>query len=94
MVALSLRAAALAPAQVAPGLNRIVEVLHGLLLQPSLTLAVGSAFRPVLLSLVGALVDARVGGAIQPDASHAAITIALISLTELAPHLERSDLTS
>ena len=80
----------LATAQVPPSPRRIFAALQGLLLRTSLTLAVGSAFRPVLLSLVGSLVDARIGGAFQPDASHAAVAVALISLMELAPHLERS----
>ena len=79
-----------AAAQVPPSLRHIFAALQGLLLRPSLTLAVGGAFRPILLSLMGSLVDARLGGAFQPHASHAAVAVALISLMELAPHLERS----
>ena len=75
--------------QVPPSLRRVFAALQGLLLQPSLTLGVGGLFRLVLLSLAGSLVDARLGGAFQPDASHAAVSVALISLLELAPHLAR-----
>lgn len=67
----------------------MLEALEGLLLRPSMTLAVGSAVRPVLLSFVSDFVRARVGGALQPGMSHAAVSVALISLLELAPHLDR-----
>lgn len=72
-----------------PSSRRILDALQSLLIRPNLTLGIGSGFRPVLLSLVSALVDARLSSATSSEASHAAVSVALISLLDLAPHLER-----
>ena len=69
-----------------------------LLLRPALTAGVAALFRPVLLPLASALVDARLSGAGHGgaagggpsgalEASHGAVAVALVTLTELAPHL-------
>lgn len=69
-----------------------------LLLRPALTAGVAALFRPVLLPLASALVDSRLSGAGHSgaagtraggalEASHGAVAVALITLTELAPHL-------
>lgn len=72
-----------------PSIRHILDALQGLLIRPSLTLGIGSCFRPVLLSLVSAFVDARLSGATRSGPSHAAVSVALISLLDLAPQLER-----
>ena len=77
------------PVQAAIVLPALVNVLQKALLQPSMTLAVGSCFRPLLLPLVDSVVEQALGAGHQGGASHAAISVALISLLELAPHLER-----
>ncbi|EIE25917.1 hypothetical protein COCSUDRAFT_12734, partial [Coccomyxa subellipsoidea C-169] len=69
-------------------IRHILDALQGLLIRPSLTLGIGSCFRPVLLSLVSAFVDARLSGATRSGPSHAAVSVALISLLDLAPQLE------
>ncbi|CAL5218660.1 g365 [Coccomyxa viridis] len=71
-------------------LPALVGVLQGALLQPNMTLAVGSCFRPMLLPLVDSIVEQALGPQNEGRASHAAVSVALISLLELAPHLERS----
>ena len=75
--------------QAARLLPALVRVLQGALLQPSMTLAVGSCFRPMLLPLVDSIVEQALGAQSEGGGSHAAVSVALISLLELAPHLER-----
>ncbi len=76
--------------QAARLLPALVRVLQGALLQPSMTLAVGSCFRPMLLPLVDSVVEQALGAQSEGRASNAAVSVALVSLLELAPHLERS----
>ena len=76
--------------QAARLLPALVGVLQGALLQPNMTLAVGSCFRPMLLPLVDSILEQALGAQNEGRASHAAVSVALISLLELAPHLERS----
>ena len=71
-------------------LQSIASILQRALLRPGMTLAVGSCFRPVLLPLVDSLVEQILSTGSQSGASHAQISVALISLLEVVPHLERS----
>ena len=71
-------------------LQAIASFLQRALLRPSMTLAVGSCLRPVLLPLVDSLVEQALSTGSQSGASHAQTSVALISLLELVPHLERS----
>ena len=71
-------------------LQAIASFLQRALLRPSMTLAVGSCFRPVLLPLVDSLVEQALSTGSQNGASHAQISVALICLLELVPHLKRS----
>ena len=84
--------------QAPPSLQHVAGAVQRLLLRPALTAGVAALFRPVLLPLASALVDSRLsggghsgaggtgaGGAL--EASHGAVAVALITLTELAPHL-------
>lgn len=86
------------PLALQPSLQRVADAAQRLLLRPSLTAGVAALFRPVLLPLASALVDARlagVGHAAHPGACprstsmapHATVAVALVTLTELAPHL-------
>ena len=80
--------------QVARPLPALVTVLQKALLQPSMTLAVGSCFRPMLLPLIDSVVEQTCGAQNGSGASQAAISVALISLVELTPHLARSAASS
>lgn len=81
--------------QAPPSLQHVAGAVQRLLLRPALTAGVAALFRPVLLPLASALVDSRLSGARHAEdglgealeASHGAVAVALITLTELAPHL-------
>lgn len=75
--------------QAAIPLPALVSILQRVLLQPSMTLSVCSCFRPMLLPLVDSVVEQALGANHESGASHVAISVALISLLELAPHLQR-----
>ena len=70
-------------------LQALAAVLQEALLLPSMTLAVASCFRPMLLPLVDALVDQELSTDLKSGAPQVQIAVALISLLELAPHVAR-----
>ena len=80
--------------QVARPLPALVTLLQKALLQPSMTLAVGSCFRPMLLPLIDSVVEQALGAQNEGGASQAATSVALISLIELTPHVTRSAASS
>ena len=70
-------------------LQALAAVLQEALLLPSMTLAVASCFRPMLLPLVDALVDQELSTDLKSGAPQVQVAVALISLLELAPYLAR-----
>ena len=67
----------------------MLKAVHGLMVNPTHVFAAVACFRPVLLPLTQALVESMLTDASQVLQPLGAIVVALTTLLELAPHLQR-----
>ena len=71
-----------------PDLRAALAVLARVLADPAYTLPVATCFRRCILRLASALVEARIKLHL-PQADSPALTVALVKLLELAPHINK-----